>query len=266
MNSEIQFKQLRRWNIEAAILHFVSGIAMVALSTDMKVPVMTSFLKFNVASQSLVPDQQVWFRLPLGILVASFLFISALAHLIIATSYNKKYNAGLIKGINKARWVEYALSSSIMIVVISTLVGISDVAALIPIFFVNVAMILFGWMMELHNGSTGSPQVGSIALTTGQKTDWTAFIFGCITGIAPWLAIGLYLWSPGSASDPPTFVYWIFFSIFVFFNIFALNQFLQYKKIGKWKSYLYSERAYIILSFVAKSLLAWQVFAGTLRP
>jgi hypothetical protein len=41
---------------------------------------------------------------------------------------------------------------------------------------------------------------------------------------------------------------------------------LQYKKIGPWKNYLFGERAYIILSLVAKSLLAWQVFAGTLRP
>lgn len=264
MSSEIRFSQLRRWNIRAAILHFVSGVLMVVLSTDMKVPVMTSFLKFDAATQSLVPDPQVWFKLPLGLLVASFLFISALAHLIIATSYNKKYNDGLSKGINKARWVEYAFSSSIMIVVISTLVGISDVAALVPIFFVNVAMILFGWVMELHNGST--------ALTTGQslrdkgQVDWTSFIFGCIAGIAPWLVIGLYLWSPGSASNPPAFVYWIFFSIFLFFNIFAINQFLQYRKSGKWADYLYGERAYIILSFVAKSLLAWQVFAGTLRP
>lgn len=253
MNSEIQFNQLRRWNIRAAILHFVSGILMVLLSTDMKVPIMTSFLKFNVQSQSLVPDPQVWFKLPLGLLVVSFLFISALAHFIITTSYNKKYNDGLVKGINKARWVEYAFSSSIMIVVISTLVGISDAAALIPIFFVNVAMILFGWMMELQNQTT-------------KQTDWTAFIFGCLAGIAPWLAVGLYLWSPGSASNPPTFVYWIFFSIFIFFNIFAINQWLQYKKIGKWADYIYGERVYIILSFVAKSLLAWQVFAGTLRP
>jgi len=42
--------------------------------------------------------------------------------------------------------------------------------------------------------------------------------------------------------------------------------FLQYKKIGKWKDYLYGEKVYIILSLVAKSALAWQVFAGTLRP
>lgn len=140
-----------------------------------------------------------------------------------------------------------------MIVAISLLVGISDISALIPIFFVNASMILFGWMMELHN-------------QTAERTSWTSFIFGCIVGIAPWLVIALYLWSPGVSDNPPTFVYWIFFSIFIFFNIFVLNQYLQYKKVGKWQDYLYGKRAYIILSFVAKSLLAWQVFAGTLSP
>jgi hypothetical protein len=42
--------------------------------------------------------------------------------------------------------------------------------------------------------------------------------------------------------------------------------FLQYKKVGKWKDYIYGERVYIWLSLIAKSLLAWQVFAGTLQP
>jgi hypothetical protein len=41
---------------------------------------------------------------------------------------------------------------------------------------------------------------------------------------------------------------------------------LQYKRVGKWKDYLYGERVYIILSLVEKSALAWQVFAGTIRP
>jgi hypothetical protein len=52
----------------------------------------------------------------------------------------------------------------------------------------------------------------------------------------------------------------------VFFNAFAINMFLQYKGIGKWKDYMYGERMYIVLSLVAKSALAWQVFFGTLRP
>ena len=41
--------------------------------------------------------------------------------------------------------------------------------------------------------------------------------------------------------------------------------FLQYKRIGPWRDYLYGERGYIMLSLTAKSALAWQVFAGTLR-
>lgn len=41
---------------------------------------------------------------------------------------------------------------------------------------------------------------------------------------------------------------------------------LQYNKVGKWKDYLYGEKVYIILSLVAKTLLAWLVFTGILQP
>ncbi|MBI0582557.1 MAG: heliorhodopsin HeR, partial [Methanomassiliicoccales archaeon] len=60
------------------------------------------------------------------------------------------------------------------------------------------------------------------------------------------------------------FVYGIMISIAFFFNVFAINMILQYKKVGKWKDYLYGERVYIILSLVAKTALAWQVFSGTM--
>ena len=55
-------------------------------------------------------------------------------------------------------------------------------------------------------------------------------------------------------------------TIFVFFNIFAINMVLQYKKVGPWKNYLFGERIYIVLSLLAKTALAWQIFVGTLRP
>ena len=58
----------------------------------------------------------------------------------------------------------------------------------------------------------------------------------------------------------------IFASIFVFFNVFAVNMLLQYRKVGRWRDYLYGERVYMLLSLFANSALAWQVFAGTLRP
>jgi hypothetical protein len=45
---------------------------------------------------------------------------------------------------------------------------------------------------------------------------------------------------------------------------FAVNMWLQYRRVGRWRDYLFGERVYVLLSLVAKSALAWQVFAGTL--
>jgi hypothetical protein len=39
---------------------------------------------------------------------------------------------------------------------------------------------------------------------------------------------------------------------------------LQYRARGRWADYLHGERAYVWLSLVAKSLLAWQVSANVL--
>jgi len=75
-----------------------------------------------------------------------------------------------------------------------------------------------------------------------------------------------YVLSIGGVGDAtaPAFVYGIVLTIFIFFNSFALVQWLQYKKVGKWSEYIRGERTYITLSLVAKSLLAWQIFANTL--
>lgn len=247
--------RLRGWNIAMAILHLVQGIAVLMLSSDFALPLTTAFVEFNATSLKLEPMLSEIAQVTIGPLVAGFLLLSALAHFLVSLpGIFERYAENLKKGINTARWIEYAFSSSLMIVVIVMLTGMYDIMSLMLIFFLNMMMILFGWMMELHNQTT-------------KTTDWTAFIFGTIAGIVPWIAVAVYLFSAGEGEmRPPTFVYWIFFSIFIFFNSFAINMFLQYKKIGPWRDYLYGERAYLLLSLVAKSLLAWQVFAGTLRP
>jgi hypothetical protein len=194
-------------------------------------------------------------QLQIASLVALFLFLSATAHFLLSAPgiYNW-YIANLKKGINYARWYEYALSSSLMIVLIAMLVGIYDLGSLILMFALNAMMILFGLMMELHNQST-------------QKTNWTAYIYGCIAGAVPWVVIFIYLFGSGEGEyKAPDFVYAIFISIFIFFNTFALNMFLQYKRVGKWREYVFGEKMYILLSLLAKSALAWQIFGGTLRP
>jgi len=255
VTTETKLGKLRRFNVIMGFFHLVQGILMLVLSSDFALPVTTAFQVFDADANRLVSDFRTAFDLPTGPLVAGFLLLSAIAHLAIATpGINAWYSRNLLKGANYARWIEYSLSSSLMIVVVSMLVGISDVVALIAIFAVNAMMILFGWMMELHNQTT-------------EKTDWTSYWFGIIAGIVPWIGIAIYLIGAGQGDQgPPAFVYWIFFSIFLFFNVFAINMVLQYKKLGKWRDYLYGEHAYILLSLFAKTLLAWQVFGGTLRP
>ncbi len=142
-----------------------------------------------------------------------------------------------------------------MIVAIAMLVGIYNLGSLIMIFSLVAIMNLMGLVMEVHNQTT-------------KKTSWLSYKIGVFAGIIPWIVIGLFFWAASSfgTGEIPTFVYWIYVSIFLFFNVFAINMILQYKKIGPWKDYLFGEKVYIILSLVAKSALAWQVFAGTLRP
>ncbi|KKP65948.1 MAG: hypothetical protein UR61_C0008G0011 [candidate division WS6 bacterium GW2011_GWE1_34_7] len=250
-----KFKKLKIFNIVMGFFHFIQSILIFVLSTDFSLPVNTMYLKFDVNSLSLQPFLESIGEIRIGYVVALFLLLSSIAHFTISLpKVYEWYVKNLKKGINYARWYEYSISSSVMIIVIAMLVGVYDLSALILIFFLNMMMILFGLMMELHNQTT-------------KKTDWTSYIFGCIAGIIPWIVIALYLFGSGDGENrAPDFVYWIFFSIFLFFNSFAVNMVLQYGKIGKWKDYTFGEKVYIILSLVAKSLLAWQVFAGTLRP
>lgn len=254
MSKNITKQGLRKFNLAMGGMHLVQGLLILIFSKDFTLPINGTFLKFNEATFHLEPASKVLFNLPLPILIAIFFFLSAAAHLIIATVYNKKYNSDLDKGINKARWIEYSISASIMMVSIALLVGVYDLMSLVMIFALTAVMNLMGLVMEVHNQTT-------------QKTSWLSYIIGCFAGAIPWVVIAFYFWmSADNGKAAPDFVYWIFVSIFLFFNCFAVNMVLQYKKVGNWKNYLYGELVYIILSLVAKSLLAWQVFAGTLRP
>ncbi len=253
--AEKTYRGLRRFNLVMGLLHLVQGILMIVLSNDKTYPIYTNFLKFDLATRSLTPDPRLAYELRFGPAVAAFLLLSAIAHLALSTFGYRWYVEKLKKGMNPARFYEYALSSSLMIVLIAMLVGVWDLGTLIVMFGINAMMNLFGIMMELHNQTT-------------KKTDWTAFIYGCVAGIVPWIVIVLYFLGAlnSAGAKPPAFVYAIIPTIFVFFNIFALNMFLQYKKVGPWKDYLFGERVYIVLSLVAKTALAWQIFAGTLAP
>lgn len=241
--------RLRAYNLVMGLLHAAQGVAILLLANTFALPVTATFLEGPPGSAP--PALEPLFEVRVAWGVAAFVFLSAIAHWTVAApGAFGWYTRNLLRGRNYARWIEYALSSSIMVVLIAMLPGISDVAALGAIFGVNGSMILFGLLME-HYESPGRPT-------------WLPYGFGVLAGAVPWVLIAIYLWSPTTDSSPPGFVYGIFISMFLFFNSFAVNMLLQYKRVGRWRDYLFGESAYVLLSLTAKSALAWQVFAGTL--
>jgi hypothetical protein len=249
------FARLKMYNGFMGALHFFQAGLMLYVSKEALFPVTTNYLDFDSATRSAAPVTEKFFDINLGPAVALFLLLSAIAHFItILPNVYPWYIKNLKNHINVIRWYEYALSSSVMIVLISILVGIYDFSTLLLLFGINASMNLFGLVMEQINQDR-------------KDVNWLPYIFGCIAGIIPWIVIFLHFQGAISSAEVevPSFVYFIVFSLFAVFNVFALNMFLQYKKIGPWKSYVFGEKFYIFLSLFAKSLLAWQVWSGTLR-
>ena len=242
--SERKLQRLRIWNIVVGLVLAVQAILMAMLTNNFSLPVTATFMS---GPPGTTPKLQQLFEIPTGWGVFTFLAISAIALFIIASPpVFPWYKRNLLENRNYGRWIEYFFSSSIMIVLISQITGISDIAALLSIFGINASMILFGALQEKYE-NPGKPNL-------------LPFWFGSFAGIIPWLAIVIYVWAPGLTVSPPGFVYGIVISLFIFFNCFAVNMLLQYKKVGPWRDYLYGEKVYILLSLTAKALLAWQVF------
>ena len=243
--------RLRRLNVIVGSAHALQAVVLLAIASAASLPVTASFLvgppgTGDYGSASLGSLRIDW-------LVGAFLMLAAVDHLALSGGGPRRwYEANVARGINPARWWEYSVSASIMVVLIAMLAGVSELVALIALFGANAAMILFGLAHEQINADRA-------------EVDWRPFIYGCVIGAVPWIAITAQLIvSTTDGNGVPGFVVAIFVTLFLLFNTFAANMWLQYRGRGRWADPAFAERVYIILSLVAKSALAWQVYAGAL--
>lgn len=248
----VQLSKFRKYNALMAVLHLVQALVIIILSNELALPITTSFLKYFSDTNTLKPVTETIISIEVVYLLATFFLISAVAHFIVwIPKISTWYGKNIDNGINYIRWYEYAFSASIMIAVIALLAGIYDLISLILLFTVTGLMNLFGLLMEKNTQNKSN-------------ISWISFVFGSIAGIVPWICIGIYFLGSAASGEMPLYVYFVMVSIFALFFSFALNMFLQYKKIGPWSEYIFGEKVYILLSLVAKSALAWQVFFGAL--
>jgi hypothetical protein len=131
MNTDLNFQGLRRYNLLADVLHTISFIAIVALANEFGLSVTASYMAGppGTSKHQLV----VFGHVSMALLIATFFALSALAHFAIAGPRRASNIARLSRQQNPYRWVEYSLSSSIMIFAIAQLTGIEDVAALVAL-------------------------------------------------------------------------------------------------------------------------------------
>lgn len=238
---------LRRWNLGLTVLHGAQAILIAVMAGSFAITFTSNFPEGPPGTRLGTPEGL--FDLRIGAAVAVFLALAAIDHLLTATVMRSTYEADLARGINRFRWVEYSFSATLMVVLIGSYSGITDITAVIAVIGANVAMILFGWLQERMNppGRTA--------------TTMLPFWFGTLAGIAPWVAVWVNVIG---AETVPGFVFGIVVAEQIFFFTFALNQWLQYRGVGRWTNYVYGEKVYLVLSLAAKSVLAWQIYGGSL--
>lgn len=243
-------RKLRRWNLGVGLIHAAQATVLLLIASDASLPVYASWIDGPPGSANLNSGEPL-FDVPFAAATAAFLYLAAIDHLLVGGPLRGWYERNLGRSINYARWIEYSISASLMIVLIAMLSGVWELTGLVALFGVNAGMILCGMLME--RGSRPGPDA-----------DWTPFWVGAFLGSIPWLVIAIQLVRGDEQAGVPGFVVGIFFSLLVLFALFAVNQALQYRQVGRWRDYLFGERAYIVLSLTAKSALAWQVYAGAL--
>lgn len=222
--------RFRSAHVGLTVAHLVQAALVLTIAGDIRIPV----------------DDLV--EVSVGALMAAYFLAAALNHGLSATLLRRIYEAELSAGRNRIRWLEFALSAPVLMLLIALYTGVSDLAALVVIGAATVVMIVCGWMQESLNPPGRA--------TTTMVPFWS----GVLAALVPWSIVAAQLLDAPSDQD---FVLSIFLSLFILWASFGVNQWLQYHRVGPWSDYLYGEQTYLVLSLVAKSALAWQIVAGS---
>jgi hypothetical protein len=250
-------EKLIRFNKKMGFAHLIQAIIMVLIALfllddllDFQPEIIVYYQGLN-DNFELVTLSRVLFELPFSLVTTSFLFLSAFFHFLIVLN-KKTYTKQIEKGYNIFRWYEYALSSSVLIVLLAVLFGVKDLQTLSIIFIANAVMNLLGLEMELTN-------------QLKERKSFYPYILGWIIGLAPWVVIFMYLGFTPGLDLVPWYAWASIGGYFLFFNSFAFNMLFQYLQIGPYKNYVFGEKVYIWLSLIAKSTIAWIVYTGAIQ-
>jgi len=155
---------------------------------------------------------------------------------------------------NPSRWMEYAVSSSMLLWAMATLAGVTDLRSLITIVVCNMALQAISSHMEERRG-------------LGAKTSelYRYIIATWALHIAIWFPMFMAFYNITCDTDttPPNMVKTILYTTFWSFTSIQLWQMMY--TLGQIKEFSTAEAGYVILSLISKQLFVWMTYKGILE-
>lgn len=247
------------WHKWLALVFAVQGVAILLFSAVRTYPVTLNYLGLDTLQTNaqgktvLATGSQSIFDVNLAIVVAVFLFVAAIFHGLLASRWQEKYERDIKNRVNVVRWVEYAISASVMLVTVALVAGVQDLAVLLVVFGTTALFSVLALLAERYSSRAG-------------KANWALFWLSCSAAVLAWIVIKLYILGGAIYGSVPGYVYWVDVVAFLLFALVPVNLYLQLRKVGNWQNYPYVERMYVLASLAAKTVVAWLIFAAILHP
>lgn len=249
-----RIRRLRTFNRTAATTHLLLAAGLVYALVLLDEPVSfdgAAAVLFGGRHVSVSAGQSTLF---IGMALILFLLVSTVMHFRVSTPTAFGYTIGIKNGHNTYRWVDFALSSSLLLWVLAEITAIAHTSAFLVLLCANVALLVFGARLEKADARLP-------ALYSG-------LLIGALIAALPWLAVLFYVMGPGSTGEtrPAVFIFLLILTVFITAAAFTLNQLLPRFRVGPWRDFVFGEGVYIGLNLIAKVALTGQIVAAALLP
>lgn len=255
-----RFASLRKWNLWMGLLLALQGIAIIIIGTSRSYPITTNYLAVDTlaseASGGPVASRHL-FDMPFAWMVGVVLVLFAVGYL--AALWRRGwYEERLGIGLNDLRWLIFGVGGGALLMAVGLLSGIYEVAMLLALFAFMVAGclgVMAAGIIRRQAGDIETP-VSHLVCGVGTALIVAPLVLIAITAGGAWLYGGTV----------PGFVTWIYTSMLLFVLAIGLVTHFRIVKRGTWADAFNVERAFMVLGFLGASVVAWQMFAGTLLP
>jgi len=218
-------------------------------------------------------------------LIVLFFAITAGFHTYYASNVNGNYEKMIKNGNNWMRWVEYSITSTLMLYIVAILSGVKDEGVYSSIFSINVAMIYTGQLVEEYAGDEiefmgKTVPKWIVPMTLGFVlliTEFRVIISGFnknISGVNnAVLKFEKYKDSENAAEKEKYKIYlqfadklrlpsWLNYAVYGLFAFFFSFGFISLYGVATKQPYEKTEKMYLLLSLISKAFLGGFVGYG----